>query len=469
MNIIFRLSQYNNYEVVIPKDKLLASFPTGLIATTLELDPSATDINIPTAIITPDILDFFQRMVVENKIPDNIPEDIDNIFRAGDYLQLDILQVVADPLYSEFHQLYSDINLLDTQSLNTPEIYNRVLEYALTNHYSSLLDYLFSNTNKGEHKEADTRGVSIAILSDYMYGVEELLKLRGTGWRGSLVDLSVYRPDLPNVTQLSNMVNKHPEIASLIYVIINGNWNIMQLLSPYMGRKPRPDLLSIWPIIAGLSQQYPIADNLIDVYGINNIQQGRDAVEYLWNGPPELIQKIYNSPYVTSDMVELALRRMINNIQNYDINILLQYFNIIVTNLKVPQWFPWYVRMMNDVKNDELISLTKDHVSNMFVLPLIYTAIYYNNLKVFPYLLDIFSDLNRRSNTVPFRRNVVQIFLEAIKYNRPEIVIMILNKRFGKLERQWNTPGLVSDAYNLAQQLNLPEIVNIIQQYLPSR
>lgn len=473
-DLIFRLSRYNNYEVSIPRDRFLRLFPTGLIATTLELDPEATDIDIPTAIITPDILDFFQSIVMEGKIPDIISVDKDNLYRTGDYLQLDLLQVVADPLYSDFHQTYPEINLVDRDSLNTDIIYNSILEYALRNHYSSLLDYLFENTNPEEHQEADRGGVSISAVSNDIYGLQQLIKVRRANWMGDLLSVDE-TTDIIKVAgerkeELNQRFYARGDIPSIEYAMISGNWEILQFLLPYV--KDIARYISNWIAMIGLASQYGIAENLIDLYGIPNQTLSPSILNYFWMGPPRLIDKIYNYPTVTPLIIRSHLLPLVSSVWEYDAPSLIRYFNIIVDNPKVPSWFPSLVKMMNEVARDDLKSLERHPIEdyllplaligNQFVIKdLIQVAIQYNSIQTFRYLIGTLIRYYKSRNRDQPGATINQFLEQAVRYNRPEMVDLILWK--------WNRSAIGDigrqNAYNYAKDRGFTDVMNVIQKY----
>lgn len=454
MSTIFRLLPYDNYSVSIPKDKLLALFPTGLIATILDLDPTAEEIDIQTKIITPEILNWIQKMIVEGRIPDPIP---DNLNKAGDYLQLDLFQVVADPDYPDFRQTYPDINLLDTSILNNPEIYNPVLQYALIHHYFPLLNYLFTYSTPVDHQEEDTRGVSLAILFNDMYGLKRLLETRNAEYHGFPVDLTKCNFDIPNRSVVNDTAynNTNP---SLVYAIAMGNWEMVKYLLSYLPEITSSDYEGWFDLIRSIDR-YEIADKLIE--GINTQEQAKIALLELSEGPPELIQKIVNSDYMTKYDILDVINQYINTRQNQDIGLLIHFLTAVKDGSEVPQWYRDYIELMKCIRVDDLECITNyfpseayprlyDNVSSSDLpIPLLHVAIEYKSLQAFKYLID-------ELYTVPIRVRS-DLVSRMIKVNNPEMLDIFLEKYKYGLD--------LYNIYHYAQDHELTDIMAVVEKY----
>ena len=94
MSLTLRSIPYN-YSVAFSRNEFLKLFPESFPARALEQDPSATEIEIPNRAVTPDALNALKYMVDNGQLPRVIPNP--SYIPASNYLNIDILTVLADP------------------------------------------------------------------------------------------------------------------------------------------------------------------------------------------------------------------------------------------------------------------------------------------------------------------------------------------------------------------------------------
>ena len=140
MSVIVRLLQYNNYEVLLDRNRLLELFPTSFLSTTLNLDPTAEVIDIPSRDVTPNMLNIVKIMIDTDNVAlydSKIPKE--EYIRASNYLNIDILTAMVDPNYNLFVQSHPLMNLLHI----TDDDFDEILPFSATSGGNQLVWYLF--------------------------------------------------------------------------------------------------------------------------------------------------------------------------------------------------------------------------------------------------------------------------------------------------------------------------------------
>lgn len=212
------------------KEKLLSLFPTGLLATTLDLDKSASEIDFDLPFITPEILNFLAEIINNRHIPDTIP---DNLLRTADYLQLDLLSVLSNPEYKNFHLQYPNINLLDKASLDTSPTYDQVMTYAIQHQYTELFEYMLENTN-GENHVEDARLLGLSVIGNFTEGVRALLQERKVDPKYVAVPLSIVKDVFPSKAgEIEASAFMGLGIPEVLRYALGSNIDIFNLLLPY--------------------------------------------------------------------------------------------------------------------------------------------------------------------------------------------------------------------------------------------
>lgn len=155
-----------DYSLSLDRDTFLELFPESLIAQTLSLDPTATSIEIPNIDVTPGILQILEYVTVHHQVPKVIPDD--SFIRASNYLNIDILTVLVDPLLPFYLQLYTEINLLDLNENVPKRHYTSLLDFGARTRASYLMWYLFRRVPKEKYPVEDIR---YFLLACYVGGI----------------------------------------------------------------------------------------------------------------------------------------------------------------------------------------------------------------------------------------------------------------------------------------------------------
>lgn len=125
---------------MLDKAGLLQLFPTSLLSTTLDQDPSAEVIEITHRDVTPAILDMVKVMIDTDRVvshDSSIPQD--EYIRAGNYLNIDILTAMTDVNYNLFVQSHPLTNLLHI----VDDDFDIILPFSATSGGYQLVWYLY--------------------------------------------------------------------------------------------------------------------------------------------------------------------------------------------------------------------------------------------------------------------------------------------------------------------------------------
>lgn len=133
MNLKIILPKYDRCTVSLSVDKL----PEGcMFKTVLEMDPTATEIELSVECMTPDVLHGLEQILVHDTLPKKISSKFSS---AGRYLGIDFLTVLGDPLYPAYIRATGS----DLLHMEDGEV-QIALEYAVKHAYHSLFVYLYS-------------------------------------------------------------------------------------------------------------------------------------------------------------------------------------------------------------------------------------------------------------------------------------------------------------------------------------
>lgn len=152
------------WQIELPRVKLLDMFPESILSQAIKSEPDVTTIDLNTPDVTVHTLDIL-KMILENS---SILSGLDlakriemardiildgDLRRAGNYLNIDVLNVMVDNQYPILMNEHPEVNLLNQDSLSHPEIYQTVLNFSVSNHSSVLVWYLFRAVpeRKDEH------------------------------------------------------------------------------------------------------------------------------------------------------------------------------------------------------------------------------------------------------------------------------------------------------------------------------
>lgn len=168
MSIVINLPVYDT-QYKFNRAQFLSLFPDSMISTAFQ-DPDETSIDLTHHTMTPDILEYLHNTVKSNML---LPiKDNQNFQEVGRYLLIPILEVISQSEYTQFHETYPKINLLEKQSLR--DNYSTILVYALLHNYSSLLHYLWNEIGSVGHDNYDALFVS--AYKNNMHVMTTLLK-----------------------------------------------------------------------------------------------------------------------------------------------------------------------------------------------------------------------------------------------------------------------------------------------------
>lgn len=168
MALSIRLPRFENYTVELEKNRI----HQGLFYDTLQLDPNATELDLEMPFLTPDIIKFAADLLNTGQIPYTVPENKENLRQAAGYLGLDILEVLADPLYPVWRQSNPGINLLDLATLSQGKTYLDAMTSAIRSRYTTLFRYILRNTPP---MPVDSTLLPLVVLSNMTDSVRRLL------------------------------------------------------------------------------------------------------------------------------------------------------------------------------------------------------------------------------------------------------------------------------------------------------
>lgn len=176
MSVIIRSLVYsdengNLFSVTIPRDAITL-FPNSLLASTIELDPNVEVIEIPSLDVTPNSLDALKYIITHQNLPYDTPNE--EFAKAGNYLGIDTLMLLADSMLQRFRYQYPSINLVNFDISN----YGTVLTFAIANQSLYLTRYLFGLFSPEQTKSFDEIGLLTASKLGDVTTVDQLIRRR---------------------------------------------------------------------------------------------------------------------------------------------------------------------------------------------------------------------------------------------------------------------------------------------------
>lgn len=124
------------------RELFLSYFPESLIASALLLDPTSTEVNIELPVVTPIAMNYLDIFLNQSGDITQLPSDPEALTEAGRYLGIDLYDVLADPNFAEFNQVFYPLILVKPHRLIG--LYNQLIEFAILRQYYTLLRYIFS-------------------------------------------------------------------------------------------------------------------------------------------------------------------------------------------------------------------------------------------------------------------------------------------------------------------------------------
>lgn len=186
---------YKGTNVLFSRIEYITLFSESMIAGALQ-DPEAVDINIETSDVTSNIIILLGEIVRSGRLIVNdeiLPEEYT---KAGRYLLIDELILLADLGAKQFISAHPDINLLKYDSLGKQNTYSLILDYALRNNCVVLAKFLF------DHVRAIKEDSTFLVIASTL-NCPEILRLLlkrvddPSLARASEVDLLKYNPYTP--------------------------------------------------------------------------------------------------------------------------------------------------------------------------------------------------------------------------------------------------------------------------------
>lgn len=141
MDIVLQSNLYQ-YSVYLNELRAEDRFPDSLISVILEQDPETTTISLTQSFITPEILNTVAYIINNGATPPVLPENRQYLRKAGDYFNIDVLTLLGDPFYLQFHEQFPDVDLVKIQNISPFQDYKEMLLYTLQSHAYDFTKYL---------------------------------------------------------------------------------------------------------------------------------------------------------------------------------------------------------------------------------------------------------------------------------------------------------------------------------------
>lgn len=289
--ITLKLPKYDNVQEVIPITNLLKLFPGSFLSTVLEQDSKATEIELTMPFLTKEILTFLAEMINTQSIPETLPSNLEDLKKSGDYLGIDILVLLADPLYASFHTQYA-MNLLDPTVVNTN--YMTILTYTIQHGFTQFLQYILARTNPEDHEE-DTTLLGLSVIGNYPVAVRMFLS-RGANPKSSSVSQGLIKATFPSSRVQGTHILEHALYADI---------DIFNVLLHYFPFLPQNFLGS-----AKFTGRYDIIEMLLDMR-LLSIYSLTNALSSLWSAPISFLQKILDAAETTPEDINQAIQNSV--------------------------------------------------------------------------------------------------------------------------------------------------------------
>lgn len=139
--IVVNLPLYNA-SWIFETERFLSYFPQSLIGTTVDLT-GENEIDITQPFVTKDVMDVIWNIVEYDRILDFNTSITQNLMRSGDYLNIDMLIMIADPKWRNMTKKYPNVNILNEADMK--EYGDRMFVDAIIDNYELFIDYLLNN------------------------------------------------------------------------------------------------------------------------------------------------------------------------------------------------------------------------------------------------------------------------------------------------------------------------------------
>ena len=138
---MFTIKLKDGYSQTLDKSKFIALFPGSMISSALN-DKTATEIDITSPHVTPNVLDLIKSIVEHKKVPYPHKCARDELTSASRYLLIEELEVIANPLYRLFVLMFPGHDLLNVEYTSC------VMDFAIKENYSELALYILNSIYK---------------------------------------------------------------------------------------------------------------------------------------------------------------------------------------------------------------------------------------------------------------------------------------------------------------------------------
>ena len=156
-----RLLAYDNYTLELPRQALQELLPASLLGVALHDDPFAERIDIPNAVITPEILQLVLRFLQTGQWPVTGANEA-----AGNYLNIPELGLLG-PYLQIIKDLRPELDLVNIRTeLQDAELYRELLREAVFADAPDFVKFLVTNA---------PRGVAYTDINDDMFALAAYL------------------------------------------------------------------------------------------------------------------------------------------------------------------------------------------------------------------------------------------------------------------------------------------------------
>lgn len=423
-----------NYEISLPRQRILDRIPNSILASALANEPDVENIDIEQDFVTPGSLQVLSQILDTGSIPEQI-SNRSELDQVGRYLGVDQLRIAAIPSYHRIqtgHGNFNLITLLNPKNLAGEYTYRDVSGYALSYDDPVLLQYIFSVTRASDHKTQDEETFKEAIREG-RYNLLSVLEQRGidisSGQDVHLIN-AVIHGDAATVSWFLQHPSVNPAAQNnlpLIEAIKRGNWNVIQLLL-HTGRV-NPALPNGDPLIAAIQANHPmivrylLTDKRIDLNAGDPLLKDRVLMAAVDTDNPDMLKLIISDPRIDfADTANVALLRAVNNHQTKSLEFLLQQPEVnandqngLVLNHAIDRDDPEFTMINLLIRNGHLTPET-------FMNGAIH-AIETNHIEVLKYILQILPELDAN-----------YLLLTATESGQYEMVELIMRQRERQLE-----------------------------------
>lgn len=213
MTLQLILPEYKKYTVTVDKSNLVRLFPDSVIGSAIILDPTVDHIEITNHHVNPNVLNAVRDLARDGRIS-RLDSDTDHLIPASHYLNMDALSLMTDLGLRKFVKIHPDINLLDLDMLQDPQVYAKILEYGTAHDDLILVDYLFRTAGLNVCPEVVRKEFEYVIRS----GSIEMYNLFKTSHRIPMTDV-----------KLGNLAKK--KYTSLTLDEIHNNSNVYDAIN----------------------------------------------------------------------------------------------------------------------------------------------------------------------------------------------------------------------------------------------